>query len=110
MACSQSGGKTTTVGITEVKRNSGRPFVNCIGGMTEAAVDGVGGCYFVADDAASLAAARGRLATMPSAPVDLDHALAASGNTLHLMMVRIHIESHIGLTYAVDTQCWTELK
>lgn len=77
--------------------------------MTEAVVDGVGGCHFVAGDAASPAAAAGRLATMPSAPVDLDHALAASENPLHLTMVRIHIESHIGLPFAVDTQCWTEL-
>lgn len=71
----------------------------------EAVVDGVGGCHFVAGDAASLAAALGQRATMSSAPVNLDHALAASGNTLHLMMVRICIELHIGLTFAVDSQC-----
>ncbi len=54
--CSQSGGKTATVAVTEVKRNSGRPFAICIGGMTEAVVDGVGECHFAAGDAALLAA------------------------------------------------------
>ena len=56
-ACSQFGGKTPSAAVTEVKRNSGRPFAICIGGMTEAVVDGPGGCHFVAGDAVSLAAA-----------------------------------------------------